>query len=112
MSSPDGVKAGQVLRASVGQGWAISYSFYQNAKLNSLEESKRKNWGFCSHSLLERSHLDGAKWPCRKSPSFCEAVIAGDYVSGLMSGLSQTKMVLLTQWPLPMAFFRSPVAAS
>jgi hypothetical protein len=56
--------------------------------------------------------LDGAQWPCRKTPSFREAVVAGDDGSGLRSESSQTKLALLTQWPLPTAFFRSPVAVS
>ena len=90
--SPDGEKAGQRARSLAGQGCASSHWRQRHAKLSGFWSSYRNHISRAPHSMLSRSHLEGAERPRRRSPFLREATVAAVFGKSLPFLSTQLKL--------------------
>ena len=72
-----GENAGHRARSLIGQGYVSSHWRQRHAKLSGFWSSYRNHMSRAPHSMLSRSHLEGAERPRSRSPFLREATVAG-----------------------------------
>ena len=94
--SPVGEKAGHQERSRSGHGCSSSHCCQCRAKLRGFVSSRRNHMSLPPHSILRRSHLEGADLPRNRSPFLREAMTSGELGRSLPSLSTHAKLARRT----------------